>query len=330
MMSLITDNERGPDYVQIEKPNILTEGSLWLRSDKDKVMMSDGTDFWAEPELGVAGYIASGVTSNWTTTIEKTLFTTETTATLTSGTTQAKSAYGCNSLIAGYSMTGWVGGVGATTRVEKLLFSNDSTASIVSSVRASGEASGYNSTVCGYSAGNYYIDRITFATEVTAALGNLSATRGAPTSVANSDKAIIMGGYYGNLIDQNTAEKMTFPSEAVSNVTSTMASGVRGGGPCYSTTRGYSLGGAVGAGYTNVIDRVEFSTELFTRLSSTTSTSTYLEDTSFSSKLSGYGAGGTSGTTAINRIKFADEVVAILAAGLPTARTQGSAFENLN
>jgi hypothetical protein len=243
--------------------------------DRTVVALSTGS-------LGATGfgYWAGGTSSTTTTVLssmEKTLFPTETTVAIGAALTTARQGAAgvaegaCKGYFAGGS-TESTGAAGVTT-ADRVAFAGDTTSAQTTANLTQGRHSltgvtegqtkGYfcgGNTATAVSVGT--ANKITFSTDTTAAqtTANLTTNRSGPFGVPYySVKAYLAGGRSNNASYQTTTDKLTFSSDTTAAQTTANLSSIRGhcGGLGGSGDRGYCCGGAGGV----TTDKIAFATD---------------------------------------------------------------------
>jgi hypothetical protein len=271
-------------------------------------------EFFSSNPTGVAGYTAQGGPSNASGYLDKMPFSTEVNARIgTQATAGRYYASAVSSSVAGYVVDG---GQDYKSSIDKLAFSTDVSALIASQAAPGHYAafSGCMSPTAGYIAGgwnpNIYtsIKVLTFSNDVVSTLNGAlisqNATWGA--GFANSANAWFAGGF-----DLNTGQgisyivQLPFATNTPSLLGSTLVSqGGRQGPIAYSSTTGYTGGGASAVG--TRVDKFVYATLVTSAIGPGVPQPLTGGPASFGNSLTGYAAGGQQASS-LYKMSFATE-----------------------
>jgi uncharacterized repeat protein (TIGR02543 family) len=197
--------------------------------------------------------------------------------------------------------------------IDKLLFSNDSRSTLTTTLSQTIVfQSACNSSLAGYFAGGYnFIDKLLFSNELRSTLtATLSQSVGNQSACNSTLAGYFAGGW--NSMFQSFIDKLLFSNELRSTLTATLSQTVRTQSACNSTLAGYFAGGNNDNDNYNeqsFIDKLLFSNELRSTLTSTLSQSIYYQAACNSTSV-GYFAGGIYGVgyySFINKLLFSDD-----------------------
>lgn len=311
---------------------------------------------WRNPDFtglgtttfGVAGYSAGGYATTYLGDIDKLTFSTETKTTLSATlTTNRYYASGmANSGVAGYINGGDDGsytGASGLKGTDKITFPTDTKSALATQMMhgTANQSSSSNSGVVGYIIGGYandygnWIDKLTFLTELISASSTvLSLRRYQHAACSNHGAATYVAGGSGESGNLSNIEKLTFSTEAMSTLSAILsrAYGVNGvTGMANSSVAGYFVGGSGGAGQSDTIDKLAFSTDTRTTLAAVLTTPIHTPAGYANSGVAGYIAGGHHNyvyKNGIDRIDFTSDTKTILSATLTSVRRGVAGFAN--
>lgn len=225
------------------------------------------------------------------------------------------------------------GGAGAKSVIDKFLLSNDSRTTLAIGLSVGREgAGGLASADNGYVGAGYpasgissSIEKISLETDTVSTLAATipSPARGLIAPFVSDTKGYFAGGNQVTSSRISTIEGLTFSNDAVARISATLSVGRQAGAGFYSNAAGYVAGGFDGGSHRNTVDKIQFSNETRSTITSLPATSAYGAGTQ--SDTNGYAAQGiiNSGqpqTSTVFKLSFANDTFSTLGTGLSSAR----------
>jgi len=199
------------------------------------------------------------------------------------------------------------GGNGAQQRVDKTLYSTDTTSSlgdILPNTHNYGPSGLSDGGTKGFVAGqrgspSVLTSKLTYSTETAASAttANLSYARGNAGRISNYSTLGFVCGGYDNAANSAITDRITYSTEVCAAVTvANLSPAMQIGSSCISspTAGGYLMGGNSNA-YLNIIQKMNWSTQLFTTIAATVSSARFFGAGISSMTSKGYVLGGDTG-----------------------------------
>lgn len=292
----------------------LTTGSITLPSARGAFV-----------EILLGAYFAGGTntsTTNYTSTIQKLSFPTESTSTLSATLSNNLDAAGTfSSSTAGYIAGGYLTS-GVSSTIDKLIYATEVKSTLSNSLPQAQAATGtFHSSSAGYAAGGQTgspnlttVAKMLFSNETSSNLGTgLSLARRYCFGFYSSSDGYIMGGYSNSIV--TNGDKFNLSNDSRSTFTIPVA--IYGGATFVSSTFGYYAGGQADPNIISTIRKMNFSNDSFSTLSATLSSTAAVAGGTQSS-VAGFVAGGSNHATVIDKITLSTDVRTTLSATLPT------------
>lgn len=191
---------------------------------------------------------------------------------------------------------------GGTTSIDKIIFSNDETSTITSTLtNTSNFPCGFSSKNSGYCCGKGEIHKLSFATENTSSSSSstISLFQDLASNISSITIGYICGAYNSPFaLYINDIYKFAFSTETISDSGNNINSDRKEacGFSSKENNSGYLLGGLNGSGYLNSIEKISFTNDTSSVITSDIVTQT--KNASSSSSLDrGFVFGGTNGSS---------------------------------
>jgi len=281
-----------------------------------------------------AGYLMGGNNGSRYTEISKLLFSNDTISTL-----GAVLVHGCNhaggvmNSLKGYQGGGYIPSATITNEIKTLVFSNESSSVLAAVLNNAADAStGASSANKGYfftdntTSGTSICD-LTFSNETTSLNGtSLSTSRARPFGITATIKGYCLGSQASDTSGNSAViEAVAFANDAISTLSTTLSVSKGSGAGTSSLLAGYSIGGT---GYTKVVEKLVFATEVNSSLGSILNqggAGRLSDNSGASSTLNGYCMGGlvAAVSNTVDGVDFTNDTRHAVSATLNTARQSG-------
>lgn len=233
------------------------------------------------------------------------------------------------------------GGNGAKSVIDKFLLSNDSRTTLAIGLSEGREgAGGLASADNGYVASGYpssgissSIEKISLETDTVSTLAATipSPARGYPAPFVSSTKGYFAGGNQATSTRLSVIEGLTFSNDSVARISATLSVGRQAGAGFYSDVAGFVAGGFDGGTYRNVVDKILFSNETRSTITSLPSSMAYGNATQSSTNAYIAPARPTQSSSPVSTVwkfSFANETYSTLGTGLSVAQYGQATFQS--